>query len=129
MKPLNLMYMNIQINSLRTFIGAKDFTISRSFYTDLSFKEIIIDSNLSLFHKNEFGFYLQNYYAKEWLENSMLFLEVDDAQKTFEELKQTGLDRKYSGSKISPVKKEVWGEVCFVHDPSGVLLHFAQVYK
>lgn len=121
--------MKIQINSLRTFIGAKDFAISRSFYNDLGLEEIVIDNNLSLFRKGEFGFYLQNYYAKDWVENTMLFLEVNDVYKTFEELKQADLERKYTDLKISPVKKEVWGEVCFVHDPAGVLLHFAKVYK
>jgi len=87
--------MKIQINSLRTFVGAKDFTISKSFYNDLGFKELVIDSNLSLFQKEAFGFYLQNYYAKEWVENTMLFLEVDDAHETFKELKRAGLDEKY----------------------------------
>ncbi|WP_025146438.1 glyoxalase [Pedobacter jeongneungensis] len=120
--------MDISIKSLRTFIGASDYNISRSFYTDLGFKETLIEKWLSLFQKEDLGFYLQDYYNKEWLENTMLFLTIDDANRVFSNLQSAGLESKYKNVKVSPVKKEIWGEVCFVHDPSGVLLHFAHLY-
>lgn len=63
----------MKAKSLRAFIGAKDFEISRNFYKDLGFEEIVLFHNMSLFKKEEFGFYLQDAYVKDWIDNTMLF--------------------------------------------------------
>ncbi|MCP9751604.1 glyoxalase [Ferruginibacter sp. HRS2-29] len=115
--------------SLRPFIGSKDFNISRSFYRDLGFEEIIIDSNMSLFKINEFGFYLQNAYVKDWIDNTMLFLEVDDVQRYWAELSALALPEKYEGVRLSSIVHNDWGSECFLHDPSGVLWHFGKFKK
>ena len=52
--------MKIEGKSIRAFIGAKNFTISRDFYTYLGFIEITISPIMSYFYKGEFGFYLQD---------------------------------------------------------------------
>jgi len=68
----------MQGKSIRTFIGAKDFTESRQFYSDIGFTEHVIDAKMSYFTvNNSLGFYLQDYYVKDWINNSMVFLEVD----------------------------------------------------
>ena len=64
--------------SIRPFIGSKDFGISRQFYQDLGFKESILANNLSYFESNSLGFYLQDAYVKDWIDNTMIFMEVDD---------------------------------------------------
>ena len=61
--------MKISGKSIRTFIGSKNYTISRNFYTDLGFKEIITSKKLSYFYMEEFGFYLQDAYVKDWVDN------------------------------------------------------------
>ena len=67
--------------SVRSFIGAKDFNESCNFYKDLGFKEVAISSNMSYFKIDEkLGFYLQKAFIKDWADNSMLFLEVDDIE-------------------------------------------------
>ena len=73
--------MNHNIKSIRPFIGAKDFEVSRSFYRDLGFEEVVLESNFSVFKSGEMAFYLQDYYDKSWIENTMIFLEVDDADR------------------------------------------------
>ncbi len=75
--------------SIRAFIGAKDFTISRKFYTELGFTENVIDPNFSYFiiHDKQ-GFYLQNAYVKDWVDNTMLFVEVENAGTYYKELKE-----------------------------------------
>jgi catechol 2,3-dioxygenase-like lactoylglutathione lyase family enzyme len=118
--------MKIDIHALRSFVGSKDFDVSRAFYRDLGFEESVIDKNMSRFDLGTSSFYLQNYYQKDWLENTMLFLEVPDVQETFRQLQAAELDNKYAGVKTLPIKKENWGEVCFVLDPAGVLLQFGQ---
>lgn len=112
-----------EIKSLRPFIGSKDFDVSRHFYLDLGFKEIVISPDMSVFELGGLAFYLQKYYAKDWIENTMLFLEVENAEIYYQKLKALDLPAKYPGVKLSPVRKDVWGDECFLHDPSGILWH------
>lgn len=116
--------------SIRAFIGAKDYNESRQFYKELGFVESVISHNMSYFKVHEtMGFYLQDYYAKEWVNNTMLFLEVDDVDRYWQELNETGLDKKYKYVRFSPIVDNDWGKECFMHDPSGVLWHFGQFYS
>jgi catechol 2,3-dioxygenase-like lactoylglutathione lyase family enzyme len=122
--------MNHQAKSVRTFIGAKNFEESRSFYKDLGFEESVISKNMSYFKIFEtMGFYLQDYYVADWINNSMVFVEVDDAEAYFIQLQNLGLHNKYKGVKLVPVRYDNWGRECFLHDPSGVLWHFGEFNK
>ena len=112
--------------SIRTFIGSKDYQISRSFYKDIGFEESVIDSKMSYFRINNLGFYLQDYYVKKWVNNSMIFLEVEDVDYYWEELNNLNLIVNYPNVKLTPIKKHDWGKECFMHDPSGNLWHFGQ---
>lgn len=112
--------------SIRAFIGAKDFEISGNFYRDLGFEESVIDPAMSYFHTNGLGFYLQKAYIKDWIDNSMLFLEVEDVERHFSELKALDLPAKYPGVRLTPIKNNPWGREYFLHDPSGILWHFGQ---
>jgi hypothetical protein len=48
--------MTSHLKSIRPFIGAQNFEISRSFYRDLGFKEVVLEPKLSLFQREELGF-------------------------------------------------------------------------
>ena len=121
--------MNHNVKSLRPFIGAKDYDLSRSFYLELGFSEFVISPDLSVFKLGEMAFYLQKYYAKDWVDNTMLFLEVDDAERYYQELMELDLPAKYPGVRLSPVRKDTWGDECFLHDPSGILWHIGHFKK
>ncbi len=69
------------------------------------------------------GFYLQDYYVKDWVDNSMVFLEVVDLDKWHTTLLKMNLTSKFTKVRLSKVKKEDWGREVFLHDPSGVLWH------
>lgn len=112
--------------SIRPFIGAKDYEVSRNFYRDLGFEEVILSNNMCLFKTGSLGFYLQDAYVKDWVDNTMIFLEVDDTDQYWERLSTLGLTTKYEGVRLSPVKQLDWGKECFLHDPSGILWHFGQ---
>ncbi|QQL50947.1 VOC family protein [Mucilaginibacter ginkgonis] len=114
------------VKSIRPFIGAKDFEISRSFYRDLGFEEVIISADMSLFKTGDFGFYLQKYYVKDWVDNTMIFLEVTDVDAQWDYLVSLNLPAKYKGARLTPIKTDYWGRECFLHDPSGILWHFGQ---
>ena len=116
--------------SIRPFIGALNFGESRRFYKEIGFQEFIITIKMSYFQVTEnLGFYLQDAYVEDWINNSMIFLEVDDAKKYWKELKDLSLHLKYPGVKLTPVREESWGRECFLHDPSGVLWHFGEFFK
>ena len=115
--------------SIRPFIGAKDYALSRRFYHDLGFQEYILSHDMSLFKTDQIGFYLQDAYVREWIDNSMIFLEVDDVDRYWNELLNLDLTRKYESVKLTPVKKYDWGRECFLHDPSGILWHFGEINK
>ena len=112
--------------AIRPFIGAKDFSRSRSFYNELGFNEVKLSPVLSLFTWNETGFYLQNAYVKDWIDNTMVFFQVENVDFVWEELSALELHKKYDNVKLVPIRVESWGRECFLHDPSGVLLHFGE---
>jgi hypothetical protein len=115
--------------SIRPFIGAKDYSLSRGFYRDLGFKETVLSPDMCLFETGKLGFYLQDAYVKDWIENTMLFLEVEDVADYREKLLALDLTSKYTGVKLSPIRVEHWGRECFVHDPSGNLWHVGEFFR
>lgn len=114
------------IKSIRAFIGAKDYNISRAFYKDFGFTEIKTSATMSYFKLGNFGFYLQDYYAKDWVDNTMVFLEVDDLKQHLENFNKLNLGTKYKGVRISEIHYNNWGNEYFVHDPSGILWHIGE---
>lgn len=120
--------MTLQPISIRPFIGAKDYPLSRRFYTDLGFTETELDANLVVFTLGELSFYLQNAYVKEWVDNTMLFLQVDDVELYWNELVAKNLPSTFPTVRIEPIRTYAWGRECFIHDPSGVLWHVGEFY-
>ncbi len=115
-----------KIKSIRPFIGAKDFQLSRNFYTDLGFQETILSNNMSVFRKENIAFYLQNAYVQDWIDNTMIFLEVDDVLSYWKEIAALNLTTTYATVKLIPIKENDWGKEFFLHDPSGILWHIGQ---
>lgn len=120
--------MEHKAKSIRPFIGAKDFEISRSFYLDLGFQESVLAHNMSYFKVEGIGFYLQDAYVQDWIDNSMIFLEVDSVDRYWNELLALDLPAKYKGVKLTPIRIDPWGKECFLHDPSGILWHFGEFF-
>lgn len=120
--------MKQKIKSMRPFIGSENFETSRSFYRDLGFEEVVLDDKMSLFTWNETAFYLQDAYVKDWIDNTMLFVEVENTDEFYHELISLNLTEKYEKVRILPVRTMDWGKECFVHDPCGVLWHFGEFF-
>ena len=119
--------MTHNAKSIRSFIGAKDFNVSRQFYSDLGFEEVVLFHNMSLFKVSDtLGFYLQDAYVKDWVDNSMLFLEVSNLPQYLQGLQQLGLPEKFAGVQLSNIQVNDWGNVFFLHDPSGILWHIGE---
>jgi hypothetical protein len=116
-----------QAKTIRPFIGSKNFAESRAFYADLGFTEVIIDKTMSLFKVNDhLAFYLQDAYVKDWIENTMVFLEVEDVEACYEDFQRKKLTDKYKGVKLPPIRIWDWGKEIHLLDPAGVLWHFGK---
>lgn len=83
---------------------------------------------MSYFHMDDFGFYLQDAYVKDWVDNSMVFLEVQDLDNTLKNVRDLALTDKYENVRLSEIVYNDWGNEFFLHDPSGILWHFG-VFK
>lgn len=115
--------------SIRPFIGAKNFEQSRNFYRDIGFNETVLSPALSLFEWGELAFYLQNAYVKDWIDNTMVFFQVENVKQIWDELASLELTKKYPDVKLVPIRVENWGRECFLHDPSGILWHFGEFHQ
>jgi len=116
--------MKQHVKSIRPFIGALDYEKSQLFYKDLGFGVTVLNPGLSLVRWGEVSFYLQKYYTKDWVDNTMIFFEVENVQDVWDELVALELTIKYQSVRLTPIRTEDWGQECFLHDPSGILLHF-----
>jgi hypothetical protein len=122
--------MNYQAKTIRTFIGAKNYRESREFYRALDFEEVELGETMCLFKVNDtLGFYLQDYYVKKWVNNSMVFLEVEDIEACERDLLARDLHNTYKYVRFTSIKDFIWGRELFMHDPSGVLWHFCEFKK
>ncbi|SNR28914.1 VOC family protein [Hymenobacter mucosus] len=121
--------MSLQPRSMRPFIGAKDFAVSRSFYRTLGFTETVLSPAMCYFVRQGVGFYLQDFYVPDWIDNTMLFLEVEDVEQYWQALTALDLPGQYEGVRVLPIRQEAWGKEGFVNDPSGILWHIGEFNK
>lgn len=92
----------------------KNFKESRNFYKDINFKELKLSENISYFKIYEnLGFYLQNANVKDWVDNSMIFLEVDNIENYLSELKDKQLTIIYPKIRLSEIVDNSWEENFF----------------
>lgn len=52
----------------------------------MGFQEVELSPAMSLFKTGNYGFYLQNAFNRDWIDNTMVFLEVEDVQRFWDEL-------------------------------------------
>ncbi|WP_128547058.1 VOC family protein [Larkinella soli] len=121
--------MEHKAKSIRPFIGARNYDRSRRFYRDLGFQESVLSAQMSYFHTDGLGFYLQDAHVPDWIDNTMVFLEVDDVGRYWNELLALDLPARYEGVRLTPIREHDWGRECFLHDPSGILWHFGEFYR
>lgn len=109
----------------RPFVPAKDFALSKRFYEALGFKKLF-DGEVAIFSVGSTSFILQNYYQKEWAENFMMQLAVEDLDGWWAHVVSLDLAAKFGVQAPKAPAMQPWGlRVAYVVDPSGVLWHFA----
>jgi uncharacterized glyoxalase superfamily protein PhnB len=110
----------------RPFLPARDFDTSRRFYEALGFEKLL-DSEVAIFRLGGSGFILQRYFQKEWAENFMMQLMVDDLDAWWSHIQKLDLPKAFGVQAPKPPAMQPWGlRVAYVFDPSGVLWHVCQ---
>ena len=112
---------------VKVFVPAKNFDISRDFYVEAGWKLIFEGEGIAELELGKSRFYLQDFYVKDWANNFMLYVDVQDAQVWFEHMRKIVENKRYKPARVKvPEKKDHGALVAFAWDPSGVLIHFAQ---
>ncbi len=119
-----------KVLDLKTFVPAKDFELSKRFYLDLGFRENWGNKDVCEMEIDGYRFLLQNFYVKEWAENFMMSLSVENADEWWNHIKNSGLLDKYDLHTAKPPALQPWGlRVLYLTDPTGVLWHIADQRK
>lgn len=113
----------MKLNDIRVFIPSKNYEMSQSFYQALGFTLSKASDDLSILEKDGTTFFLQRYYNKEFAENLMLQLIVENIEEAYKVVSGIeGYDVRYS-----PIKQESWGKVIYLWGPSGELWHITEL--
>ncbi|NII55622.1 VOC family protein [Luteibacter sp. SG786] len=113
--------MTLETVEIKAFVPAKDFELSKAFYTDLGFEVAFSDDSLAYIKAGDCAFLLQRFYVKEHAENFMMHMLVTDVDAWWRRLEQSGLATKY-GVQASPPQDRPWAIRDFIiKDPTGVL--------
>jgi hypothetical protein len=114
--------------SLRPFVPALDYALSKRFYQALGFALTLDNEEIAILKLGSFSFILQNYYVKEFAENCMIQLLVRDATAWWQRVDGSKLMQEFAVREPRAPAMQTWGmKVGFLFDPSGVLWHVAEV--
>ena len=110
----------------RPFMPARDFELSKRFYETLGFEKVL-DGEVAIFNAGSGGFILQRHFQKDWAENFMMQLMVDDLDAWWAHLRTLDLPKHFGVPPPKAPAMQSWGlRIAYVIDPSGVLWHVAQ---
>lgn len=111
----------------RPFLPSRDFERSKAFYEALGFQKLLDGSDVAIFRAGVGEFLLQRRYQKEWAENCMMQLMVDDLDSWWAHILRLDLPRRFAVQPPQSPAVQPWGlRVAYLIDPCGVLWHVAQ---
>ena len=114
------------VETIRAFVPAQDFALSKRFYADLGFELGFENDQLAVFSLGETSFYLQNHTWDGASENFVMLLRVNDLELWWTKVEP--LAAQY-GVRVRPPKDEPWGaREIHLLDPTGVLWHIARFH-
>ena len=118
---------NPQANDVKIFIPSQDFDLSLQFYAQLGWKVNWREGGLAEIELAGIRNYVQDFYAKDWAENFMIYIVVDDASAWHDHIAKVLETGSFPTAGVKPPEEQPYGAiVTFAYDPCGVLLHFAE---
>jgi len=113
--------MSSRAGLVRPFLPTRDFSLSCRFYEVLGFEKVF-EGEVAIFGSASGGFILQRYYQKDWAENCMMQLVVDDLDAWWAPVPALDLPGQFGVQVPKAPAMQAWGmRVAFVFDPVGVL--------
>lgn len=117
---------NMATVEIKAFLPAKDYELSKRFYVDLGFTVAWASEDLAYLHAGRSSFLLSKFYQKEFAENLMMHLLVEDVEAWWQHVEAQQLAKKY-GVRVSPPEDRPWGIRDFtIDDPTSVLWRIGQ---
>jgi catechol 2,3-dioxygenase-like lactoylglutathione lyase family enzyme len=111
----------------RPFLPSKDLALSTRFYETLGFEPLLRADDVAIFRVGRGEFLLQARYVKDWAENAMMQLMVDDLDQWWRDIQALDLPGQFGVAPPKAPAMQPWGlRVAYVVDPAGVLWHVGQ---
>jgi Glyoxalase/Bleomycin resistance protein/Dioxygenase superfamily len=118
--------MELTIRDFKVYMPAKDFELSKRFYTALGFHMSPGWGGTADFELGGHRFRLQDYWVKDWAQNFMVVIGVDDLDAWHQRAQEMAASGQFKGMGVKPPEPVDEERVLHVADPSGVLLVFVQ---
>ena len=118
--------MPLSIRNMKPYVPAKDFEEAKRFYSALGFHYTEGWGGTADFELNGRAFRLQNYYVKDWADNFMILLDVDDVEAWHSRVQAIIEEGSFPAVRMKAPEQVDGATVLHVIDPSGVLLIFVQ---
>lgn len=118
---------------IEVFVPCKDFEESLRFYEFIGFNLSNVVSGdtktCNATYPNQGSIILQDFYVKDWAENTMMTLNIEDLDAFINTVKSYQSDHASSGVRFNGPSDFGWGTQIHLIDPSGVLWHVFQKQK
>ncbi|HVZ96031.1 MAG TPA: hypothetical protein VG847_04095 [Chitinophagaceae bacterium] len=116
----------MQFHSLEPFVpSGSEFEKSKLLFLDLGFKINWDAGDYVGFEKDECRFILQKFNNKDFAENFMISVKIDNAGDFWKEITEKKLPEKY-GVRIGAPQQQPYGKEVTVIDIAGVCWHFVE---
>lgn len=116
----------MKYNSIEAFVpSGSDFQASRLLFLELGFNIVWEAKDFVGFENNGCRFILQKYDSKEFAENFMMNVKVDNLDEFWQKLGEKNLAEKF-GVKLREPTNFPWGREVSLIDIAGVCWHFVE---
>jgi len=118
--------LNLSTVEMKAFVPARDFELSKRFYTAMGFNIAWSSDDLAYVHFDDTSFLLQRFHVPEHSENFMMHLLVRNVDDWWRHVQDRRIAEEF-GVRLVPPQDQPWGMRDFVViDPSGVLWRISQ---
>ena len=118
--------MALNITNLKPYVPAKDFELSKRFYSALGFTMSEAWGGTADFSLDGQAFRLQDYYVPDWADNFMFLIDVESVDAWHKHALALLESNAFPGMRVKAPEAVDDSLVLHVWDPSGVLLIFVQ---
>src|SRR3984957_15633952 len=98
-----------EIRAFRPFLPAREFETSLRFYKAIGFEAYPLGETMAELSLGPHAFLLQGYYVKEWAEDMMMHVLVEDVDAWWRHIDSLDLTNQFEVSPPRAPRAEPWG--------------------